>query len=74
MRGRPKIILATSYEEAVESSKNYRNNIIGSFLTSLPEGKKPIKTAGIQFVKLCGAQDEFSRYCFAIVRCGKINM
>ena len=29
MRGRPKILLATSYEEAIELYKKYKNNILG---------------------------------------------
>jgi len=60
MRGRPKIILATSYEEAVEKFEKYRNNIIGIISDiSFRKGEETDKTAGIQFVKLVRAQDEF---------------
>ena len=60
MRGRPKIILATSYEEAVMMFEKYKNNLIGiiSDIRFKKEGETD-KVAGIKFVKKVREQDEF---------------
>jgi hypothetical protein len=52
MRGRPKIILATNYEEAVTMFEKYKNNLIGiiSDISFKKDGETD-KTAGIKFVK-----------------------
>ena len=60
MRGRPKIILATNYEEAVAMFEKYKNNLIGiiSDIRFKKEGETD-KTAGIKFVKKVREEDEF---------------
>ena len=60
MRGRPKIILATNYEEAIALFEKYKNNLIGiiSDIRFEKEGE-PDKTAGIKFVKKVREEDEF---------------
>ena len=60
MRGRPKIILATSYEEATMLFSKYRNNLLGviSDICFKKDGV-PDKTAGIQFVKMIRESDQF---------------
>ncbi|MCX6243655.1 MAG: phosphoenolpyruvate synthase [Bacteroidetes bacterium] len=60
MRGRPKIVLATSYEEAIALFEKYKNNLLGviSDIRFKKEGVTD-KTAGIQFVKKVREQDEF---------------
>ncbi|TRZ74691.1 MAG: phosphoenolpyruvate synthase [Bacteroidetes bacterium] len=60
MRGRPKIILATSYEEAVMMFEKYKHNLIGiiSDIRFKIEGETD-KAAGIKFVKKVREQDEF---------------
>jgi CheY-like chemotaxis protein len=60
MRGRPKIILATSYEEAVMMFGKYKNNLIGiiSDIRFRKEGETD-KAAGIKFVKKVREEDEF---------------
>lgn len=60
MRGRPKILLATSYEEAVDMFEKYKNNLLGVISDiSFNKGGETDKTAGIQFVKLIRSEDEF---------------
>ena len=60
MRGRPKIILATNYEEAVTMFGKYKNNLIGiiSDISFKKDGETD-KTAGIKFVKRVREEDEF---------------
>jgi CheY-like chemotaxis protein len=60
MRGRPKIVLATSYEEAVTMFEKYKNNLIGiiSDIRFEREGETD-KTAGIKFVKKVREEDDF---------------
>ena len=60
MRGRPKIVLATNYEEAVMMFEKYKNNLIGiiSDIRFKKEGETD-KAAGIKFVKKVREQDEF---------------
>jgi len=60
MRGRPKIILATNYEDAVTMFGKYKNNLIGiiSDISFKKDGETD-KTAGIKFVKRVREEDEF---------------
>ncbi len=60
MRGRPKIILATNYEEAVSMFEKYKNNLIGiiSDIRFEKDGETD-KAAGIKFVKKVREEDEF---------------
>lgn len=52
MRGRPKILLATNYEHAVELYNKYRNNLLGiiSDISYKRKGKKDTE-AGLRFCK-----------------------
>lgn len=60
MRGRPKIVLATNYEEAVKYFEKYRHNLLGVISdVSFKRNGQTEKTAGIEFVKLIRSQDEF---------------
>jgi len=60
MRGRPKIVLATSYEEAVAMFEKYKNNLLGIISDiRFKKGGETEKTAGIQFVKKVREQDEY---------------
>ncbi len=60
MRGRPKILLATSYEEAVSKFEKYKNSLLGVISDiSYKKGGVNDKTAGIQLVKLVRQSDEF---------------
>ncbi len=59
MRGRPKIILARNYEEAVNFYDKYRNNILGIISdVSFPRNGEESKTAGIDFCKYVRSIDE----------------
>lgn len=53
MRGRPKILLATNFEEAVELYEKYKHNVLGiiSDITFNRKGKRDIE-AGIRLCKL----------------------
>jgi CheY-like chemotaxis protein len=61
MRGRPKIVLATNYEEAIRIFEKYKNNLIGiiSDIGFKKEGEID-KAAGIKFVKKVREQDKFT--------------
>jgi hypothetical protein len=60
MRGRPKIILATNYEDAVGLFEKYKNNLLGIISdVSFKRNGVTDKAAGIEFVKLIKSQDEF---------------
>ncbi len=60
MRGRPKIILATNYEEAVKFFEKYRHNLLGVISdVSFKRDGVTDKSAGIEFVKLIRSKDEF---------------
>ena len=51
-RGRPKILLATNYEEALELYELYKNNLLGIISDiSFPRGGKKDKDAGISLIK-----------------------
>ncbi len=60
MRGRPKILLATNYEQAVALYEKYKFNILGviSDITYKREGVKD-KLAGIKLCEMVKADDEF---------------
>jgi len=60
MRGRPKILLATNYEEAVMLFDKYKNNLLGIISdVSYKRGGVQDKFAGIRFVEHVKSEDEF---------------
>ncbi len=58
MRGRPKILLARNYEEAISLFDKYKNNLLGiiSDISYEREGKLD-KEAGLRLVKIVKAED-----------------
>lgn len=60
MRGRPKIMLARTYEEAIEIYNTYPNNMLGiiSDVSFLREGIKD-KLAGVKFCTYVRERDEY---------------
>ena len=60
MRGRPKIMLARDYEEALQIYKKYQNNILGviSDISFTKDGAKDPQ-AGLKFAKELKASDPF---------------
>lgn len=60
MRGRPKILLATSYEEAVEFYEKFKNNMLGVItdLNYKREGKMD-NTAGVKLCEMIKKDDKF---------------
>lgn len=60
MRGRPKILLARSYEEAADIYKRYKDNILGivTDMSYMHDGIKE-KLAGYNLAKWIKAQDRF---------------
>ena len=60
MRGRPKILLARSYEEAIEIYEKYKHNILGiiSDVSFMRENAKD-KKAGVHFCNYIRKQDPF---------------
>lgn len=65
MRGRPKIMLARTYEEAVEIYTQYKNNILGVItdMSYIHDGVKD-KLAGYNFAKWVKQQDKFMPVVF----------
>ncbi|MEA5110452.1 hypothetical protein SDC9_15379 [bioreactor metagenome] len=60
MRGRPKILLATNYEEAVSYYEKYKNNLLGIITdTSYPRNGSEDRQAGIRLVEKVKRDDEF---------------
>lgn len=60
MRGRPKIILATNYEEAERYFEKYRHNLLGIISdVSFKRNGETNKSAGLEFVKMVRSRDEF---------------
>lgn len=60
MRGRPKILLATNYEEAVFYYEKYKNNLLGIITdTSYPRNGVLDKKAGFRLVDKVKRGDEF---------------
>lgn len=65
MRGRPKILLATNYEEAVEKWERYRNNLLGIITdVSFKREGETDRQAGIRFVEQVRGADEFMPILF----------
>jgi hypothetical protein len=60
MRGRPKILLATNYEEAIDLYKKYKQNILGiiSDISYMREGKIDPK-AGIRLCQVVKKNDKY---------------
>jgi hypothetical protein len=60
MRGRPKILLATNYEEGVELFEKYKSNLLGvvSDVSYFKDGVKD-STAGFQFADHVRSYDKF---------------
>lgn len=60
MRGRPKILLATNYEEAVRLYNKYHDNMLGiiSDVSFKRDGKK-VQDAGIDFCKMVRGENPF---------------
>lgn len=57
-RGRPKILMATSYEEAYELYTTYKDNILGIVSDiSYPKDGKKTKDAGIQLCKIVRSEE-----------------
>ncbi|RLD36715.1 MAG: phosphoenolpyruvate synthase, partial [Bacteroidetes bacterium] len=58
MRGRPKILLATNYEEAIVLFEKYKNNLLGIISDiSYNRNGKPDKEAGLRLVKKVKSAD-----------------
>ncbi len=58
MRARPKILLATSYEEGREVLKQYRDHVLGVIVDArFPKGGRVDSAAGADFVRLVQGQD-----------------
>ncbi len=58
MRGRPKILLARSYEEAMPIYQEYKNNMLGIITdVSFPMGGEKDKKAGIELAREIRTQD-----------------
>jgi len=59
MRGRPKILLARNYEEAITFYEKFKNNLLGIISDiSYERDGKPDKEAGIRLVKKIKSEDE----------------
>ncbi|GAB4330011.1 MAG: PEP/pyruvate-binding domain-containing protein [Bacteroidales bacterium] len=60
MRGRPKILLATTYEEAIDYYQTYKQNLLGVITDlSYPRNGKEDKQAGVELCRLIKAEDPF---------------
>lgn len=60
MRGRPKILLATNYEEAITYYEKYKNNLIGIITdTSYPRDGVEDPKAGIKLIEKIKREDVF---------------
>ncbi len=60
MRGRPKILLATNYERAIEYYEKYKNNLLGIISDiSYPREGKQDKHAGLRLCKRVRKDDRF---------------
>jgi CheY-like chemotaxis protein len=60
MRGRPKILLATNYEQAIYYYERYKSNLLG-IITDVSYKNKGIEDpeAGIRFIQKVKSEDEF---------------
>ncbi len=60
LRGRPKILLARNYEEAMKYYKKYQNNLLGVISdVRYPRKKEMDKQAGIKLVKKIKSYDKY---------------
>lgn len=60
MRGRPKILLATTYEEAINYYEKYKNNLLGIITDiSYPRNGAEDRQAGVRLVEKVKRDDEF---------------
>jgi CheY-like chemotaxis protein len=60
MRGRPKILLATNYEQAIGYYEKYKNNLLGIITdTSYSRNGKEDPMAGIRLIEKVKREDEF---------------
>lgn len=60
MRGRPKILLARSYEEAIDIYNTYKNNMLGIITdVSFPRNGQKDKKAGIELCREIRRQDKY---------------
>ncbi len=60
MRGRPKVILATNYEEAISYYEKFKNNLLGIITDmSYPRNGKMDHKAGIRLVEKVSSDDPF---------------
>lgn len=65
MRGRPKIMLARTYEEAVSIYTKYQNNMLGVITDmSFQEGGVKVKHAGYNLAKWIKEQDKYAPVIF----------
>lgn len=65
MRGRTKIVLATNYEDAVKMWEKYKNNLLGVITDiSFKRAGETDPKAGIKFVELIRAEDEYMPILF----------
>ncbi len=75
MRGRPKVMLARNYEEALELYEKYNNRILG-VISDVSFSKKGIKdkTAGIELAKEIKKKRPLYSYYSGIFRIGKYQI
>ena len=60
MRGRPKIVLARTYEEAMALYEKYSNNILGVITdANFPRNGKKDPEAGVRLLEAIRARDEY---------------
>lgn len=72
MRGRPKILMARTYEEAWSIFTEYKHNTLGIISDiSFPHNGKNDKSAGIELCKNIRAYDEFIPYVLLSSETGK---
>jgi CheY-like chemotaxis protein len=75
MRGRPKILLARSYEEAEEIYDRFRDNMLGIVSDmSFPKNGKHCKPAGYDFAKKVRAADRCLPIIFASSEAGNAQL
>lgn len=73
MRGRPKILLARTYEEAEMLYKKYRNNMLGIVCDmSFNKGDRKDKIAGYKFAKKVREYDKYVPVIFESSECANI--
>ena len=61
MRGRPKVLLARSYEEAWDIYQQYSNNVLGVISDArFPKGGVKVADAGMQLLRAIREKDEYT--------------